>query len=899
MKKGKSIGKIFGVVVACLVIGTVLPFGTFGSENQVLAQAPKIWHVDDDGADYPGADFTPIIWNISDAASDLDVSGQSALGCHNETVVDSYSLDSNGTIGLSAIEKNNISDQSILSVSGDTVVVRLELLDIPSTLTFQQDFVPDNSLEYEWCIAIDVDNDPNTGEWVATVEGCDVEISLTSWKWPDSEPYDTTIYEGTQHNTWVYDGDSWKWGHEIDVTVDYASNTITMVASKAWEELSNLDENSRFCFRTECCIPETTWADLTSFSQGSAVIDDPMGDVPYDFIDIIQGSLSVETTSGGPDLAVDIISTDSFVIGERASVTIKIENKGNASIPAKRHTINVCLIDYPHKQPLSFRAGDSYWTVVGGENSRCVYSAKIDLPELRPGDLQTKQLEFLTPELSFGYDNPGIWADTVKASIWQEWPDLYEDVNRLNNVDEENIVVSPSADTAISCALFYALPIMIDYFGVVEGIELNGNIGTAFDVYLFAKHVRQGRLDQAANDLVSIVIAVAHKVLKDPITFVASLAKGLWEGVVSCTNLWYLAVQFTAGCIQAGINIVSNWVRCPVDILIVDEQGNRAGYLDGTIYKEIEGAEVVVVDDQKLVLIPWQSNYTVVLRGTDVGTMDFQMILPGGENTAKIVEYQDVSISQATGATVDVSPENPEYLMMIDNNGDGQVDEERHPNLINTLPYTPTNCSPADHSINVPIDPDLSWTGGDSDAGDTVIYNVYFGTSEAPPLVSNNQSGTTYDPGTLAYNTTYYWQIVATDDHGASTTGPLWGFTTAEAMPSGSWCFIATAAYGTPMAEEIQILREFRDEYLLTNPLGQALVGLYYKLSPPIAEFITEHPSLKPIVRAGLLPAVVMSIVVINTTSAEKAAIVSLIVLVSVAVAIWVTRRRGRGPEYR
>jgi hypothetical protein len=66
------------------------------------------------------------------------------------------------------------------------------------------------------------------------------------------------------------------------------------------------------------------------------------------------------------------------------------------------------------------------------------------------------------------------------------------------------------------------------------------------------------------------------------------------------------------------------------------------------------------------------------------------------------------------------------------------------------------------------------------------------------------------------------------------------------------------------MAEEIQILREFRDEYLLTNPLGQALVDIYYMTSPPIAEFITEHPSLKPIVRVGLLPAVVISAVIIN-----------------------------------
>jgi hypothetical protein len=108
----------------------------------------------------------------------------------------------------------------------------------------------------------------------------------------------------------------------------------------------------------------------------------------------------------------------------------------------------------------------------------------------------------------------------------------------------------------------------------------------------------------------------------------------------------------------------------------------------------------------------------------------------------------------------------------------------------------------------------------------------------------------------------------------------------------------ATATYGTPMAEEIEILREFRDEYLLTNPLGQALVDLYYRVSPPIAGFITEHPSLKPIVRAGLLPAVVMSTIVVNTTLAEKTAIVGSLLLVSVILAVWATRRRGVGSEY-
>ncbi len=135
------------------------------------------------------------------------------------------------------------------------------------------------------------------------------------------------------------------------------------------------------------------------------------------------------------------------------------------------------------------------------------------------------------------------------------------------------------------------------------------------------------------------------------------------------------------------------------------------------------------------------------------------------------------------------------------------------------------------------------------------------------------------------------------DVYAASTTITVDSPCSIGAQFSGG-CFIVTAASGTPVAEEIQVLREFRDEYLLNSPVGEALVEFYYKVSPPLAEFITEHPSLKPIVRAGLLPAVVLSTVAVNTTPVEKIAIVGLLGLGSVVVAIWATRRRGRGPEY-
>ena len=120
----------------------------------------------------------------------------------------------------------------------------------------------------------------------------------------------------------------------------------------------------------------------------------------------------------------------------------------------------------------------------------------------------------------------------------------------------------------------------------------------------------------------------------------------------------------------------------------------------------------------------------------------------------------------------------------------------------------------------------------------------------------------------------------------------------ADFQATSSPCCTATAAYGTPMAKEIGILREFRDEYLLTNPVGKTLADLYYSVSPPIADFITEHPSLKPIMRTGLAPAVAMSTVAVNTSLAEKAAIAGCLVLFAVALTIWATRRRDRGPKH-
>lgn len=69
-------------------------------------------------------------------------------------------------------------------------------------------------------------------------------------------------------------------------------------------------------------------------------------------------------------------------------------------------------------------------------------------------------------------------------------------------------------------------------------------------------------------------------------------------------------------------------------------------------------------------------------------------------------------------------------------------------------------------------------------------------------------------------------------------------------------CFIATAAYGSPMDSRVEMLRQFRNKYLLTSFLGRQFVKFYYRYSPPLAHFISEHESLRAFSRAILWPVV-------------------------------------------
>jgi len=106
----------------------------------------------------------------------------------------------------------------------------------------------------------------------------------------------------------------------------------------------------------------------------------------------------------------------------------------------------------------------------------------------------------------------------------------------------------------------------------------------------------------------------------------------------------------------------------------------------------------------------------------------------------------------------------------------------------------------------------------------------------------------------------YSYKVAAYNDYGekrSNASTPV-EVVSVESEGGSSSCFIATAAFGTPLAKEVKILCRWRDEVLMKRWIGRKFVKFYYKISPPIAEFIRKDIVSRAIVRILLKPIVLI-----------------------------------------
>jgi hypothetical protein len=175
------------------------------------------------------------------------------------------------------------------------IEVRIKLKSANDTLTFNQSFVSDNDIEYEWTVLIDSDNNPSTGNTGLYDEntGFDVGISVSYFK------HGSTLLSGnmlsyTQKDTWLLNGASGTYGHGITAYIDNTDTSLVMKADKANKEIAAIKPGNRYFASTTYYSSAGIVQDMSAIATIPNGITDRPNDVDHTFADITGVSINLD-----------------------------------------------------------------------------------------------------------------------------------------------------------------------------------------------------------------------------------------------------------------------------------------------------------------------------------------------------------------------------------------------------------------------------------------------------------------------------------------------------------------------------------------------------------------------------------------------------------------------------
>ncbi|NQE52964.1 Cell surface glycoprotein, partial [ANME-1 cluster archaeon GoMg3.2] len=199
------------------------------------------------------------------------------------------------------------------------------------------------------------------------------------------------------------------------------------------------------------------------------------------------------------------------------------------------------------------------------------------------------------------------------------------------------------------------------------------------------------------------------------------------------------------------------FIHCPVNATITDQHG-RIISDDGT--NEIPDADMLLTTETKIFYLPADLTYLTEIDAYDTGTFNFTRVSPIGKDIS-ITKFENISVTASTKAFVEIEPGVTDYTMSIDYDGDGATDEEKSPDVNETIDVEQNSYSIQLHSgwnlISIPLVPED--TNIDSVFSSmTGNYSIVWTTTSTGGWKSSNQAfgkltEITVDKGYLIYMT--------------------------------------------------------------------------------------------------------------------------------------------------
>jgi len=232
-------------------------------------------------------------------------------------------------------------------------------------------------------------------------------------------------------------------------------------------------------------------------------------------------------------------------------------------------------------------------------------------------------------------------------------------------------------------------------------------------------------------------------------------------------------------------------IESPGQLRVYDAAGRVTGMVDGETRAEIPGSSYDP-ETNTVTIEPALEDYRIEIHGDDEGIYALRLVRLLGEGHMVLLGIREGRITPG-----DVH----RYYISWADVAEGKkgvtitIDDEA---ITTSMPKTPGEPFPANEATDVSPETLLSWSGGDHvDAEKDIYYEIYLGTDPFnqeldgvigpfPATESQITHRPKGNPGQLQYNTTYYWQIVAVDEFGIASQGPMWSFTTITSVETAT-----------------------------------------------------------------------------------------------------------------